>query len=179
MRIPVAAAAAVLTLMAAFAACGGDDDDSAATSETPAPVTTPTEVPTTFLATTASAEGTVPDSTGEASAAFNDADVTFLQSMIVHHEQAVEMADIALDPTSDSGEAVVDLAARIKAGQEPEIDLDAVAHRIGSAGGDGHQRRARHVEHGGCDVSRGDRRPRRRNRYRVRLDVVGDDAPSP
>jgi len=39
------------------------------------------------------------DSTQE-SAAFNDADVMFAQQMIPHHEQAIEMSDIALDPNT-------------------------------------------------------------------------------
>ena len=56
-----------------------------------------------------------------ASATFNDADVTFAQSMIPHHEQAVEMADIALDPKVGASAAVQDLAKRIKAAQAPEI----------------------------------------------------------
>lgn len=54
---------------------------------------------------------------------FNEADVTFAQGMIPHHEQAIEMADIALDPTIGAGEQVRDLATRIKAGQDPEIVL--------------------------------------------------------
>lgn len=55
-------------------------------------------------------------------AEFNDDDVMFAQMMIPHHEQALEMADIALDPTVGAGEQVRSLAARIKASQEPEIE---------------------------------------------------------
>ena len=55
-------------------------------------------------------------------AAFNAADVMFAQGMIPHHQQAIEMADMALDPSVGAGPEVVDLAARIKAGQDPEID---------------------------------------------------------
>lgn len=59
---------------------------------------------------------------GTADAApFNDADVTFAQGMIPHHEQAVEMADIALDPQSGASAAIRDLATRIKNAQDPEI----------------------------------------------------------
>jgi len=54
---------------------------------------------------------------------FNDADVLFAQGMIPHHEQAVEMADIALDPTVGAGEQVRDLATRIKGAQDPEINM--------------------------------------------------------
>ena len=53
---------------------------------------------------------------------FNDVDVMFAQMMIPHHEQALEMADIALDPTVGADEQVRDLAGRIRAAQEPEID---------------------------------------------------------
>lgn len=56
-------------------------------------------------------------------AAFNEADVTFAQGMIPHHEQAIEMAEIALDPTVGASEQVRDLATRIKGGQDPEIIL--------------------------------------------------------
>lgn len=55
------------------------------------------------------------------SAAFNDDDVMFAQMMIPHHEQAVEMADIALDPAMGAGAGIVVLANRIKAAQDPEI----------------------------------------------------------
>lgn len=59
--------------------------------------------------------------TASPDAAFNDADVTFAQGMIPHHEQAIEMADIALDPTVGAGEQVRDLATRIKGAQDPEV----------------------------------------------------------
>ncbi len=54
---------------------------------------------------------------------FNDADVMFAQMMIPHHEQAIELADIALDPTLKASEQVKTLAAQIKSAQDPEIDL--------------------------------------------------------
>lgn len=53
---------------------------------------------------------------------FNTADVTFATEMIVHHEQAVEMADIVLAKPDVESE-VLELAAKIKAAQQPEIDL--------------------------------------------------------
>ncbi len=59
--------------------------------------------------------------TTEATGDFNDDDVMFAQMMIPHHEQAIEMADIALDPAIGASEAIKDLATRIKAAQDPEI----------------------------------------------------------
>ena len=53
-------------------------------------------------------------------AAFNDADVTFAQGMIPHHQQAIEMAQMAESRAEDS--RVLDLASRIEAAQQPEID---------------------------------------------------------
>ena len=52
---------------------------------------------------------------------FNSADVMFAQMMIPHHEQAIEMSEIALDPTVGASELIIDLATRIKAEQDPEI----------------------------------------------------------
>jgi len=54
---------------------------------------------------------------------FNDADVMFAQMMIPHHEQAIELADMALDPTLMASEQVKTLASQIKSAQDPEIDL--------------------------------------------------------
>ena len=81
-------------------ACGSGDDGSAANA-----------------AGATSAVGSA------ANAAFNDADVTFAQGMIPHHEQAVEMAEIALDPTVGASAQVRGLATRIKTAQDPEIQL--------------------------------------------------------
>ncbi len=53
-------------------------------------------------------------------AEFNDADVTFAQSMIPHHEQAVAMAKLAA-PRAKSAD-VKDLAAKILSAQGPEIN---------------------------------------------------------
>jgi uncharacterized protein (DUF305 family) len=55
-----------------------------------------------------------------AGADFNDADVTFLQMMIPHHEQAVEMAALAQEQAADP--EVIELADQIAAAQQPEID---------------------------------------------------------
>lgn len=54
-------------------------------------------------------------------AAFNDSDVAFAQGMIPHHAQAVEMADLAQERSASP--EVRDLAERIRAAQQPEIDL--------------------------------------------------------
>lgn len=53
---------------------------------------------------------------------FNDDDVMFAQMMIPHHEQAVELSDIALDPNVGAGDPIRQLADEIKAAQDPEID---------------------------------------------------------
>ncbi|RBY94669.1 DUF305 domain-containing protein [Blastococcus sp. TBT05-19] len=78
------------------------------------------------------------------SAEFNDADVAFARGMLPHHEQAVEMAQLAADRSADP--RVADLATRIEAAQEPEIQtltdwLDAWGAEEGSGG----------TDHGGMD----------------------------
>ena len=73
-------------------------------------------------AETPTAGGSATDeSSADQNAEFNDADVTFAQGMIPHHEGALTMAVVATDRASDP--RVVDLAERIEAGQDPEIDL--------------------------------------------------------
>lgn len=57
---------------------------------------------------------------GSQSAAFNDADVAFLQDMVPHHEQAVEMAKMVSDRT-DRRE-LVELADTIVSTQTAEVD---------------------------------------------------------
>ncbi|MEP1124665.1 MAG: DUF305 domain-containing protein [Ilumatobacter sp.] len=92
--LPLAALLAVT-----LAACGSDESPAA---DTPAP--------------TGAA-----DEAGSA-VALNDADIEFAQGMIAHHEQAIEMAEIALDPSRSASPEVSDLATRIQSAQEPEID---------------------------------------------------------
>ena len=58
--------------------------------------------------------------TASTAAGARDGDVAFAQMMIPHHQQAVEMAEVALqNPTASP--AVKDLARQIKAAQGPEI----------------------------------------------------------
>jgi uncharacterized protein (DUF305 family) len=52
--------------------------------------------------------------------AFNEADVSFAQDMIPHHRQATEMAELADSRSTDP--SVLDLASKIIAAQQPEID---------------------------------------------------------
>jgi uncharacterized protein (DUF305 family) len=51
----------------------------------------------------------------------NDADVSFAQNMIPHHQQAVEMADLAARQATDP--EIKQLAAKIKDAQAPEITI--------------------------------------------------------
>jgi len=63
-----------------------------------------------------------PTSESTADAVFNTTDEAFVVGMIPHHEQAVEMAEMLLDK-DDVDARVVALAERIRAAQQPEIDL--------------------------------------------------------
>jgi uncharacterized protein (DUF305 family) len=99
-KISLTAAAGALALLTA---CGGGNGDSMAGHEGMTSSSAP-------AATTASASP---------SAAFNDGDAMFAQMMIPHHEQAVEMADLAATRASDP--EVKELATKIKAAQAPEI----------------------------------------------------------
>lgn len=63
------------------------------------------------------------DQSAEPSAAqtgHNDTDVTFANGMAEHHIQAVQMAELAPERTKNA--RLLDLAARIKAAQGPEIE---------------------------------------------------------
>jgi uncharacterized protein (DUF305 family) len=95
----LAAPAITLALTITLAACGSDDASSAANPATQAP------------------------GVADAAPTLNDADVEFAQGMIAHHEQAIEMAEIALDPNVGAGPEVLDLATRIKGAQDPEVQL--------------------------------------------------------
>jgi uncharacterized protein (DUF305 family) len=89
-------------LALALAACGQGDHSSHAASPAGA------------------APSVVPSATASDTAAiFNQQDTTFASNMIQHHRQAVEMADVVSGRSTD--QKVIDLAAKIKAAQEPEI----------------------------------------------------------
>lgn len=90
-RRPLALAATGLALVLTLAACGSGDHSSMTGGASTAAVT------------------------GEG----RTADISFAQLMIPHHEQAIEMADIALE--KGAGPEVTKLAQDIKAAQDPEI----------------------------------------------------------
>lgn len=60
-------------------------------------------------------------SAASSDATHNDADVTFAQGMIPHHQQAIEMSDMLLGKQSIDPE-VISLADEIKNAQGPEIE---------------------------------------------------------
>ncbi|MDX3778105.1 DUF305 domain-containing protein [Streptomyces europaeiscabiei] len=66
-----------------------------------------------------SAKASESAATEAGSADFNDADITFAQTMIPHHEQALEMARLADDRASDT--KLKDIAGKIEKAQDPEI----------------------------------------------------------
>ena len=114
--------AAALTAALAFtlAACGGTT--STATSTTTAPSTTSAGAATgPMMSEPMMSGGSAMMSTPAAgtSGEHNAADLTFAQGMIVHHQGAIEMADLATDRAANT--QVKELATRIKAAQDPEI----------------------------------------------------------
>jgi uncharacterized protein (DUF305 family) len=96
-------AGAAVTTALLLSACGGDHEKSSDTGMN---------------------HGAAPTATASAAASagatFNDADVMFAQMMIPHHQEAVEMAAMA-DGRAASAQ-VKDLAGKIEAAQQPEID---------------------------------------------------------
>ena len=78
---------------------------------------------TVFVTLTAalSMTGLAACSNGDDAPDFNKADVSFAQDMIPHHRQATEMADMAESRTQNAD--VLELASKITAAQQPEIDL--------------------------------------------------------
>ena len=90
--------AVLMTGALLFTACGGHDMSDMSTGSTDTNVT-------------------------DSERGFNDADIMFAQMMIPHHEQAIELADMALDPTLMASEQVKALASQIKNAQDPEIDV--------------------------------------------------------
>jgi uncharacterized protein (DUF305 family) len=100
-RSPRAAAAATASLLTlTLAACGSAtvDEETAQTAPSPSPAA----------------------QDAAAAEVYNDADTEFAQMMIVHHEGAVEMAELAIEKAE--GDEVRALAQRIAAAQGPEIE---------------------------------------------------------
>ncbi|MDH6282953.1 uncharacterized protein (DUF305 family) [Prescottella agglutinans] len=99
MIVGIGAAAAAVTLLVG---CTNDESSDNTSNGTPA-------------TTSASASGTA-----EPGGPHNTADVAYVQMMIPHHEQAVEMAELV--PSRSSNPDVVALAAQIEQAQAPEIE---------------------------------------------------------
>jgi uncharacterized protein (DUF305 family) len=105
-RRTLAAAGTVAALALALAACGSSDSSKSDGSATSGMNHGADSVPS----SSASSPG----------GAFNDADVTFAQQMIPHHQQAIEMARLADGRAADS--EVKSLASAIEKAQDPEIN---------------------------------------------------------
>ena len=110
--------AALITLSACGSSSGGQMEGMDMGEETSA-AAAPTAEATSESSTGASTEASS-SASDEAMAEHNDADVMFAQMMLPHHQQAVEMSDMMLAKDDISPE-ITDLATKIKAGQEPEI----------------------------------------------------------
>lgn len=98
-RFTLPAVAIVTTLGVALVGCGSD---------------------TTTPSTSAAATSGGSTSSARPAAAFNTADVTFLEGMYPHHAQAVQMATMVRGRTTTP--AVLDLAKEIAGAQQPEMD---------------------------------------------------------
>ncbi|WP_405445955.1 DUF305 domain-containing protein [Streptomyces achromogenes] len=99
----VALATAAVTSALVLAACGGNSDDNG-------------EGGTGHTGHGAFAASATPSAPA---GAHNAQDVAFAQGMIPHHQQALQMAELAADRASSA--RVKDLAARIEKAQDPEI----------------------------------------------------------
>lgn len=95
----IAAAGVVAAAAMLLSACGGADDSPADG--------------------TSSAAAAADAGKSASAGAFNDADVSFAQLMIPHHEQALEMAELADGRASDA--QIKSIAAKIAKAQDPEI----------------------------------------------------------
>ncbi len=112
------AAAGVVLLSAgaiAFATRGPDDAPDSAPSTPPVRVVLPGR-PGESATVSDSDRVRAPDGS-----AYNSIDVAFAQMMIAHHAQAIEMAGLAAGRAG--GTEVRNLAGRISAAQQPEIDV--------------------------------------------------------
>lgn len=95
---PIATTITAIAAATALTACGSGSDTGATTDQAGASATAAPAIV----------------------APHNQADVTFVQQMIPHHTQAVQMSELAADHAGSA--RVKDLATRIEAAQQPEID---------------------------------------------------------
>ncbi|MFG2628290.1 DUF305 domain-containing protein [Streptomyces sp. NPDC048473] len=103
-RRTLAAVGTVAALALTLAACGSSDGSKGDGSSMPG-------------MDHGSGSSSAPATPGSA---FNDADVKFAQQMIPHHQQAVEMAELADGRAADP--EIKELAAAIEKAQDPEIN---------------------------------------------------------
>ena len=115
-----------LTFAVALSSCAGATSTSTSSPSSGAPASTsgsPGGMMSSSPGSMMSSSGGMMSSSGGmmtgTSAVHNDADVAFAQQMIVHHEGAVSMSDLA--PNRASSSQVKELAVAIKAAQGPEI----------------------------------------------------------
>lgn len=111
-RTRPAAAAGALALTLVLTACGGAAEEAGGGGDAAPQETTTRPAPENSTAPEISAE--------PADQVHNAADTAFAQMMIIHHEGAIEMADLAVEQ-ADSAD-VRSLAERISAAQGPEIE---------------------------------------------------------
>ena len=100
---PILMTTAGLALAAALTGCASTSDGTAT-----APSSSPTAGAGMMNETASASRG-------------SDTDIAFAQLMIPHHQQAIEMADLAA--TNATSAEVKALAAQIKAAQDPEISM--------------------------------------------------------
>ena len=110
-RITRVHVAATLTLVTGLVLAGCGNDDSAQPGGSTSSSSMPGMDHGSMDPTTAA--------TNTAPVDHNDKDVEFATNMIMHHRQAVEMADMALEKAQNA--TVKQLATAIKASQDPEI----------------------------------------------------------
>lgn len=105
-------AAAAMAALTGLAGCANNDPSSMPGMDTGSSASAAPSIP---AAPSASAGSATP-----ASGPHNDADVTFAQMMIQHHQQAVDMSDMLLAKDGVNPE-IAALARQIKTAQAPEI----------------------------------------------------------
>lgn len=103
MNLRLTAAAVGLAAATALTGCTADSHDA------------------THQTSSAPTASTAPSGDASRAATATAAEIEFAQAMIPHHEQAVEMADLALAPQAQASPDVRKLAEQIKQAQDPEI----------------------------------------------------------